>query len=59
MDTVSANLFQQEYLLESAAAFHPAPESTALWIFHYHRMQILSFKTFFPTDLSKVPLNRE
>lgn len=41
LDFVSANLFQQEYWLESAA-----PVSIRLWTICYHHMQILSFKTF-------------
>lgn len=58
VDIVSANLFQQEYLLESTAAFHPALVSTALWMFRCHHMQILSFKTFCRQISQRVPLNR-
>lgn len=46
LDISSANLFQQEYWLESTAADLPAPVSITLWTIHYHHMQILSFKTF-------------
>ncbi len=46
LDIISANLFQQEYWLELTAAALPAPVSIALWKIRYHRMQILSFKTF-------------
>lgn len=57
---VSADLFQQEYWLESTAAVPPAPVSIAHWTIRcYHMQQMLSFKTFLPSDLSQVPLNRE
>lgn len=47
LDIVSANLFQQEYWLESIAAVPPAPVSITRWMIRDHHMQILSFKTFY------------